>query len=125
GLVCLVSWAALLWLMWRRHRRIEAFGLAWIGIALTPVANVFFRTGVLVAERTLYLPSAGLALAAGAWFGAWWKGAGTLARQVAAAGVAGAILAAGCAPRCAFRCGRVRTRSIRASFGTHHVRTPA
>lgn len=95
GLACLVSWAALLWLMWRRHRRIEAFGLAWIGIALTPVANVFFRTGVLVAERTLYLPSAGLALAAGAWFGAWWKGAGTLARQVAAAGVAGAILAGG------------------------------
>jgi len=52
---------------WRRGRRAEAFGLGWIAIAFLPVANLFFPTGVLVAERTLYLPSVGLALAVGSW----------------------------------------------------------
>jgi hypothetical protein len=53
---------------WRRGRRVEAFGLGWIAIALSPVANLLFPTGILVAERTLYLPSVGLVLAAGSWF---------------------------------------------------------
>jgi hypothetical protein len=67
GLLCAVTWGALVWLAWRRGRRVEAFGLGWIAIAFLPVANLLFPTGVLVAERTLYLPSIGLAIAAGAW----------------------------------------------------------
>lgn len=67
GLVCFLVWAGLLLLAWRRGRRAEAFGLGWIAIAFLPVANLFFPTGVLVAERTLYLPSVGLAIAVGAW----------------------------------------------------------
>jgi hypothetical protein len=68
GLGCLALWAALLLAAWRRResRRVEAFGLGWIAIAFLPVANLLFSTGVLMAERTLYLPSVGLALAAGA-----------------------------------------------------------
>ena len=66
GLVCLAIWAALLVLAWRRQRRLEAFGLGWIAIAFLPVSNLLFSTGVLLAERTFYLPSVGLALAAGA-----------------------------------------------------------
>ena len=66
GVLSLACWAGLLVWAWRRQRRVEAFGLAWIGIAYAPVANLLFPVGVLVAERTLYLPSAGLALAAGA-----------------------------------------------------------
>jgi hypothetical protein len=66
GLVCLVAWAGLLVLAWRKGRKIEAFGLGWIAIAFLPVSNLLFSTGVLLAERTLYLPSVGLALAAGA-----------------------------------------------------------
>ena len=66
GLACLALWATLLVLAWRRGRRVEAFGLGWIALALAPVANLLFPAGVLVAERTLYLPSAGLALALGA-----------------------------------------------------------
>jgi hypothetical protein len=54
---------------WRHQRRVEAFGLAWIGIAYAPVANLLFPIGVLTAERTLYLPSIGFALAAGAFLG--------------------------------------------------------
>ncbi len=71
GVLCLLAWAALLVLAWRRGRRVEAFGLGWIGVALLPVANLLYPAGVLVAERTLYLPSVGLALAAGAALGAW------------------------------------------------------
>jgi len=69
GAACLAAWVTLLVLAYRRGRRGEAFGLGWIGIAFLPVANLLFPTGVLVAERTLYLPSAGLALALGAWLG--------------------------------------------------------
>src|SRR5207249_525495 len=56
GLACFAVWAALITLAWRRGRRLEAYGLGWIGIALLPVANLVFPVGVLVAERTLYLP---------------------------------------------------------------------
>ncbi len=67
GLACLLMWGALLALAWRRGRKLEAFGLGWIGVAFLPVANLFFPVGFLVAERTLYLPSVGLAVAAGVW----------------------------------------------------------
>jgi len=67
GLLCVAAWGALLWLAWRRGRRVEAFGLGWIAIALFPVSNLAVPVGVLLAERALYLPSAGLVLAAGAW----------------------------------------------------------
>jgi len=66
GLLCVLLWGALLVLAWKRGRRLEAFGLGWIGIALLPVANLIYPAGFYVAERTLYLPSAGLVLAAGA-----------------------------------------------------------
>jgi hypothetical protein len=69
GLACCGVWAALLIVAWRRGRRLEAFGLGWIGIAFLPVANILFPVGVVIAERTLYLPSVGLALALGAWLG--------------------------------------------------------
>ena len=67
GLACVLVWAGLVALAWRRGRKVEAWGIGWIGLAFSPVANLLFPVGVLVAERTLYLPSAGLALALGAW----------------------------------------------------------
>ena len=66
GLLCLAGWGALLTLAWRRGRRVEAYGLGWIGIAYLPVSHLVIPHGVLIAERLLYLPSVGLALAAGA-----------------------------------------------------------
>jgi hypothetical protein len=66
GAVAVGLWAALLILSWRRGRKVEAFGLGWIALAYLPVANILFPSGVLVAERTLYLPSAGFVLAVGA-----------------------------------------------------------
>ncbi len=67
GLACAIVWLALIVAAVRRVRRVEAFGLGWIGIALLPVSNLLFPVGVLLAERTFYLPSAGLALAVGVW----------------------------------------------------------
>ena len=87
GLLCLVGWGLLVALAWRRRRGTEAFGLGWIAIAYLPVANLLFPTGVLIAERNLYLPSVGLAVAAGAACG------GLPARRAAA--VVGALLVLG------------------------------
>ena len=69
GLGALALWALLLVGAWRHGRKVEAFGLGWIAIAYLPVANLLLPVGVLLAERTLYLPSVGVALAAGAALG--------------------------------------------------------
>ncbi len=66
GVLVLSLWALLLGWALQRGRRVEAFGLAWIPIAYAPVANLLFPTQILIAERTLYLPSAGLSIALGA-----------------------------------------------------------
>lgn len=49
---------------WRRAP-VVAFGLVGTAIALFPVSNVLIPTGVVLAERTLFLPSIGVMLAAG------------------------------------------------------------
>lgn len=67
GVLCALVWAGLLAIAWKRGRRVEAFGLAWMGVAFLPVANLLYPAGFYVAERTLYLPSAGFVLAAAAW----------------------------------------------------------
>jgi hypothetical protein len=42
-----------------------AIGLAWLGAGLLPVSNLPAATGVLLAERTLFLPSVGFSLVVG------------------------------------------------------------
>jgi hypothetical protein len=51
-----------------RERRwpVMAFAVLWVPIALSPVSNVFFASGILLAERTLYLSSVGVCLGVGA-----------------------------------------------------------
>jgi len=39
-----------------------AFGTMWLVVALLPVSNIFFVSGVFVAERTLFVPSVGFVL---------------------------------------------------------------
>jgi len=45
--------------------RAAAFGVVWFIIAISPTSNALFLSGILLAERTLYLPSVGLAAATG------------------------------------------------------------
>ena len=63
GLLLAAGLGALVALTWRREPR-AAFALLWVVMAISPVANVLFPSGVVVAERTLYLPSVGAALLA-------------------------------------------------------------
>ena len=63
GAVVLAAGAALSLGLWRKHRA-ASVGLLFIGIAWLPTANLLFPSGVVIAERTLYLVSAGVALLA-------------------------------------------------------------
>ncbi len=77
----LVLAAAALALAFRARQRAPAlaFGIAWIAGTLLIVANLIVPTGVLLAERTLYLPSVGAVVMLG-WLAAWaeanWRHAG-------------------------------------------------
>ena len=53
----------------RRRAPVLALGTAWIGLAILPVSNVLFPTGILIAERTLFLATIGIALLAGGFCG--------------------------------------------------------
>lgn len=59
GAAWLVAWGVLLAAAWRRAPAV-AFGLAWLPVTLVLVANVLVPTGILLAERTLFLPSVGV-----------------------------------------------------------------
>ncbi len=50
----------------RLSGRTVGWGVVWFVITLSPTANVLFLSGILLAERTLYLPSVGF-VAAAAW----------------------------------------------------------
>ena len=56
--------AILLFVSWRRAP-VVTFGIAWLVIAISPVANILIPSGILIAERTLLVPSVGVMLAAG------------------------------------------------------------
>ena len=84
----IVAAAVLLVLASRRRAPVLAFGLCWIALALVPVSNVLVPTGVVLAERTLFLATVGTALAAGAVLELAWR------PETASAAVRGAAFAA-------------------------------
>ncbi|MGH7694482.1 MAG: glycosyltransferase family 39 protein, partial [Gemmatimonadaceae bacterium] len=91
GLVLLASYVVAVVTAWRRHRPL-AFALLWIAIAIAPVANVFFVSGITLAERALYLPSVGAMIALGLAFDALLTQRKALALGLAAAAlIVGAV----------------------------------
>ena len=64
GVLLLVAVAALAWAC-RRKRPPVTFGILWIGVGLFLVSNVLIATGIVLAERTLFLATIGVALAGG------------------------------------------------------------
>jgi tetratricopeptide (TPR) repeat protein len=64
GAVLLVLGGASFWFL-RRRRPAAAFALLLLALPLLPVANLIFPIGTILAERLLYLPSAGACLLAG------------------------------------------------------------
>jgi tetratricopeptide (TPR) repeat protein len=66
GILILAATIALLFVAARRRSVAVAFGLAFCIIALLPTSNFLVATGLLLAERTLFLPSVGAMIAVGA-----------------------------------------------------------
>jgi len=66
----------------RRRAPLVTFGLLWSGIMLLPVSNIVVPTGILLAERTLFVPSIGVVLAAAG--AARWAAAGARASRLRA-----------------------------------------
>jgi tetratricopeptide (TPR) repeat protein len=56
GIAALAAWGRAAW---------AALAAAWLLVTILPVSNLIVPAGVLLAERTLYLPSVAVALAAG------------------------------------------------------------
>jgi tetratricopeptide (TPR) repeat protein len=57
----------------RRARPAITFGILWTGIAILPVSNFAVATGILLAERTLFLASMGATIALGGIAGLLWE----------------------------------------------------
>lgn len=94
-LLCVVILAAIA----LRRFPLVTFAVAWIAITIAPVANIVMPTGILIAERTLFLPTVGAVLAVGSlvpWCVARLEGTPRSAR-LAAAGVLAIVLTAGAA----------------------------
>ena len=64
-LVGAVVWLTAGWAAWRWRKTVPGvtLGLVWMVVTISPVANIVLATELLVAERTLYLPSFGVAFA--------------------------------------------------------------
>jgi protein O-mannosyl-transferase len=73
GAVLVLVLLGLALFLWRRPEmrkgidtaRAATFGVVWFLITISPLSNMLFLSGVLLAERTLFLPSVGLAAATG------------------------------------------------------------
>jgi hypothetical protein len=68
GLLLLIGILGLGVALWR-HRglgRVASFGIAWLCVTLLPTSNFVVPAGIILSERTLFLPSVGALLAVGA-----------------------------------------------------------
>lgn len=68
GFLLLVGILGLGVALWRQHglARVGGFGVAWLVITLLPTSNFIVPAGIILSERTLFLPSVGALLAIGA-----------------------------------------------------------
>jgi len=62
--ILIVLCTLVLAVMLRRRAPVASFGLLWFIIAYGPVSNILVATGIVTAERTLFLPSVGIVLVA-------------------------------------------------------------
>lgn len=61
--VAIIAGVALIGWLLRRQVPAATFGLIWMAVSLVPVSNILVASGIVLAERTLYLPSIGFLLA--------------------------------------------------------------
>ena len=72
GLLAIGAAAVLAW-MKRRRAVAVTFGVLWLAVTLVIPSNLFIVTGFILAERTLYLPSAGVVLLGAIAVAQFWK----------------------------------------------------
>ena len=83
----------LLVVMLRKRAPVASYGLLWLIISFLPVSNLLVPAGFVTAERTLFFPSIGIVLAAGAVAEHLRATATASRRRVAVAGLAVLLLA--------------------------------
>lgn len=70
GLLLLIGILGLAVILWKRRTdtgsAVASFGIAWFCLTLLPSSNFIVPAGIIIAERTLFLPSLGALLAIGA-----------------------------------------------------------
>ncbi|MFL5613464.1 MAG: hypothetical protein ACJ796_07390 [Gemmatimonadaceae bacterium] len=68
GLLMLIGIIGLGVVLWKRRgvASVASFGIVWICLTLLPSSNFIIPAGIILAERTLFLPSVGALLALGA-----------------------------------------------------------
>jgi len=96
GVLCLAAWGIALAWAWRRDRTIT-IGLLIVALGLAPVSNIVVPTGILLAERVLFLPSLGVVLIVGGLlrYGTpWWENAERSARGFAVVMGSGVVVLA-------------------------------
>lgn len=93
GAALLVGVTLLAILLWSRAP-VAVFGVLWAAVALLPVSNILIPTGIVLAERTLYLASIGFLIACGALVGLLLAGRSNPRPLARALGVATAVLVA-------------------------------
>ncbi len=112
GATILIGAFALLVWGWRREKTV-ALGLLWAAAALLPVSNLLAVTGLILAERTLFLPSVGAVLVVAAVAGVAASRLAEAPRGVrAAAAAAGIALVVAAAVRSAERATVWKTQSV-------------
>ncbi len=94
GVIVLLGLITIAWLL-RSRATLVSLGIAWFCLAVLPVSNLVIPAGVILAERTLYLPSVGLAIVVAGAVAGWRRlSEPRTARMAMAAGVlVGALLA--------------------------------
>jgi protein O-mannosyl-transferase len=92
--IMLVLCTLVLSVVLRRRAPVASFGLLWFIVAYGPVSNVLLPTGIVTAERTLFLPSVGVTLVLAVTLLYLLDGA-ERRTQLALSGLAGVLLALG------------------------------
>jgi protein O-mannosyl-transferase len=80
----------------RRRSPVASFGLWWLMLSYLPVSNLIIPAGFITAERTLFSPSIGIVLVAGAAF-EWARARDRVAHRRGALAAVGVLLALGMA----------------------------
>ena len=78
----------------RRRSPVASFGLGWLMVSYLPVSNLLVAAGFITAERTLFFPSVGVVLVAGAAF-EWLRGRERPVVRRAALAAVGVLLVLG------------------------------